>query len=227
MGNAEKSLTGHVRLIFGEFVDFLFPKDLEVLKLETLSPATLLKMLPNAADLGEDTLAIFSYTDSSVRDLVWELKYRKNMKIAESLAVIVYDVLRHELAERALFESASWRICPLLIPMPMSAKRRAERGWNQTETLCEEIKKLDTENLFEYKSDILRKIAHTDSQTLTENKKQRLRNLENTMSVSGNIQNRCVILLDDVTTTGATFAEARRALRLAGARRILCIALAH
>ena len=205
------------------FVDFLFPKELEVYSLEALSPAALVTKLPGASDLGADTVAIFSYADSRVRDLVWELKYRKNVKIAETIAVIIYDVIRHELAERALFDNF---VNPLLIPMPMSDKRRADRGWNQTEVLCNELVKLDTDKIFEYSSSILSKSRHTESQTLTENKKQRLRNLENTMK-SESVRGKNIILIDDVTTTGASFAEARRALKEAGARKVLSVALAH
>jgi competence protein ComFC len=111
----------------------------------------------------------------------------------------------------------------------MSAKRRSERGWNQTEILCEEILRLHEENLFEYAPHALVKEKHTESQARTLSKRDRMTNVQLTMEVRDpeKIKNRNIVLLDDVTTTGATFKDARRALKEAGARKILCLALAH
>jgi competence protein ComFC len=209
-------------------VDFLFPKDPGVLKLESMSPGELLLNLSapqSVSDLGEDTIAIFPYSDTQARDLIWELKYRKNNVLVKSLAAILLDVLRQELSDRALFDNFK---TPLLIPMPMSKKRRLERGWNQTEAVCEALKDLDTENAFEYAPDILEKVRHTESQTELE-KHERLNNLANSMKVRDpeRLKDRNVILLDDVTTTGASFNEACRVLYASGTKKILCVALAH
>lgn len=210
--------------ILSVFVDFLYPKASEIYELESLAPHQLLEKLPPALDLGNNTIALFAYPDPRVRSIIHELKYRRNTTLTESLATILYDVIKSELSERALMENFR---DPLLVPMPMSRERYLERGWNQTEIICEEIKKLDTGNILEYAPQALRKIKHTESQTLIKNKKERLENLIDSMEAGNVAKSRCVILLDDVTTTGASFAEAKKKLRLSGASKILCIALAH
>jgi len=167
-----------------------------------------------------------------VREMIWELKYKGNRNIAHKFAEIIFDILQAELAERVLFEKF---INPLLIPMPVSDKRRRERGWNQIEILGEEILALQSlseagEKLFTYEPKILIKRVHTDSQARTHaTKRERLENLSRSMSVrnSEKIRGQNIILLDDVTTTGSTFTEAKRVLKQSGARKILCVALAH
>lgn len=208
--------------------EFIFPKPEKIIELESMTPAEMVKSLPPAPDTGDEhTVTVFGYSHPVVRELVWELKYRGNRAVAEKLARVLMDVLRHELAERALYENFA---DPLLIPMPISDKRRNERGYNQTEILASEMKRLEgEEKLFKVLTGQLVKHRHTERQVSTGSREERLKNLKDSMRVihSPAVAGRNIILLDDVTTTGATFAEARRALKEAGAKKILCLAVAH
>ncbi|MBI2673954.1 MAG: ComF family protein [Candidatus Zambryskibacteria bacterium] len=209
------------------FIDFLFPKSERIVKLEALSADILLQTLPPAEKLKDgQTLALFDYEHLTVKEIVWEIKYSGNLLITKKIGEILYDRIRQEVTDLALFER--WEKL-ILVPIPISDKRRFERGWNQTELLAREIMAHDREKMLKYLPRQLVKHRHTESQTKTTSRNERLKNLADSMKVSNpsSVTNSCVIVLDDVTTTGATFAEARRALRAGGAKKILCIAVAH
>lgn len=174
------------------------------------------------------------YADKRVRALVWEVKYYKDSR-ATKLA-------GEYLAQLLLAEASDMVGTPLLIPMPMHPKRRRERGHNQTEILCEaalgsseaRIKKVlgGSQTIFSagfaYAPDILQRTKHTKPQQGLE-RHDRLKNLKDSMQVAdpSKVKGRVCIVVDDVSTTGASFAEAKRALKEAGAAEVRCIALAQ
>lgn len=213
------------------FTDFLFPKSRKVLELEALSAQILLDILPPAQRIKDKrTIALFDYSHPLVKEMIWQLKYSGNIRITEKLGILLYDVIRHELAEGITFKSACWRMNKtILLPIPISDKRRLERGWNQSELLAEQVLAHDSERVFRYLPRQLVKIRHTESQTKTKSRSDRAKNLIHSMRVldASVGVGECIVILDDVTTTGSTFAEARRALRAAGASKILCVAVAH
>lgn len=214
-------------LIRDLFIEFLFPRAERIQALETLSPGELLTTLSQAQIPKEkENMVLFDYRDPHVKEIIWEVKYRGNTKIARKLGEILYDHIQQELVDLKLFDG--WKD-PILVPVPISDRRRFERGWNQAELVCEAIIACDREKNLKYLPRQLVKVRHTESQTQTKSKRERLENLRNSMEVSDNrpVTGECVIVIDDVTTTGATFAEARRALHKAGARKILCVAIAH
>ncbi|MGC9602461.1 MAG: phosphoribosyltransferase family protein [Minisyncoccia bacterium] len=172
------------------------------------------------------------YHERAVRALVWELKYRARSRARELAGAY--------LAELLLAEAEDTIGTMLLIPMPMHEARRKERGHNQTELLCEAtLKFLGNGKLarknrlifagpFAYDPSLLVRIKNTKTQQGLE-RRERLKNVKNSMQVihPEQVKGRTCIVVDDVTTTGATFAEAKRALKAAGAAEVRCVALAQ
>lgn len=206
-----------------EFLDFLFPLSREARILRSLSTAELWERLPKAETSDTDVSVLFSYHSPLVKALIWEIKYRGNKELCQAVAPILNDLLKTELAEKAWLDRKV-----LLIPMPMSRERRLEKGFNQTETLARSLLNTNPNQDLTLSLDTLYKNRHTEKQALG-NRQERLHNLGGSMSADGaKLQNNpVVVLIDDVVTTGATFTEAKRALHKAGARRIICLALAH
>jgi len=207
-------------------VSFIFPPDPLTRELETMTFSEFAKKVRQIEFIkSPSTLAIGSYHDPLVRQAVWELKYRDNPKISSLLGQLIYEELFLELSEEKIFGK---HLPPILIPIPLSAKRLRERGFNQIEVLCEKIKKLDRENLLDYQPKILVKTRNTPPQTKISRQK-RLANLTNCFAVKfpEKIVGRKIILLDDVLTTGATITEARRTLLASDAKSVTAITVAH
>lgn len=208
-------------------LNFLFPKNPRVLELENLPAWKLLDILPACEGASDEGVsALFDYSHWMVKEIIWEIKYNGNRILAEKMGSILYDAICAELEEKNIFNRTH---SVLLLPMPISDRRRFERGWNQCELIAGAIKIQDASRRFKYLPRQLAKIIHTESQTRTANKKQRQENLDKSMLVQNplSVKDRFVVLIDDVTTTGSTFKEARRALKAAGAKKIFCFAVAH
>ena len=220
----------HFSIFFSSLLDTLAPPRRSERTLRELSDADLDALLLPLYTQEGDTAhqALLPYRAPEVAAVVWELKYYAHKK-ARGLAGRL-------LAEALVAIAAEEVGRPVLIPIPMHQRRRKERGHNQTELLCEaalqETRKKDfRENVLEYMPDVLLRIRHTvPQQGLPQHR--RLKNVKNTMTVSADteknetLKDRVCIVIDDVATTGATFAEARRALRAAHPRRVYCISLA-
>jgi len=110
----------------------------------------------------------------------------------------------------------------VLIPIPLSRLKLAQRGFNQSELISNE---LSQKLLLKHQPQLLKKIKNTKSQTNL-NPKQREKNVYGVFSVKNNNCPPNIILIDDIYTTGATLQESAKTLRRAGAKEIWAFVLA-
>lgn len=218
----------------------LFPSRLMQTALDVLFPQTPLarKLLSmNAAEFraearrceersGKEFISLFDYQDPLVRQAIWYLKYRGNEKVARLLAELLYEDILGFLEEFAALRPFS---APLLVPIPLSRKRERERGFNQCVLLAKELERLDDGRNFSLALSLLEKPVHTNSQTASASRRERLENLTGCFALAkgASAEGKSIILLDDVATTGATLEEARRTLTASGAKRVICFTVAH
>ncbi|OHA99819.1 MAG: hypothetical protein A3E93_01150 [Candidatus Zambryskibacteria bacterium RIFCSPHIGHO2_12_FULL_43_12b] len=212
--------------ILDKILDFLFPKDEIVIRLEEHAKENSLFYLPSAEETSYSFItSLWSYRDRDVRALVWAIKYRKNKTLAKYVGKVLYENILGELGDKILFENTSRA---LLLPIPVSRKKLLEKGFNQTEVIASAIKEFDTDNILIFNRDLLKKRKDTVPQAkLPRNK--RLVNLEGAFSVEnlGVAADKTIILIDDVTTTGSTLREAKKTLESVGAKKVLAFTIAH
>lgn len=108
--------------------------------------------------------------------------------------------------------------------VPLTEKSRRERGYNQCELLAEELSK----HLgIEHQKGVLSKIYETRKQH-TISSVFRKGNLSGVFEVnnSAEVEDKTILLVDDISTTGETFNECSKMLWLYGAKSVYCISTA-
>ncbi|HWA32215.1 MAG TPA: ComF family protein [Candidatus Paceibacterota bacterium] len=168
---------------------------------------------------------VYDYRNQELRNAIWLLKYNRRKRLARALARAIHPRMAEELADFSQMENFR---TPLLVPIPLSRKRMRERGFNQAELICRELCVLDKEENFAPAPRALRRIKDSEHQARLENRADRLKNIVDSFAANPEIvRGRNIILIDDVTTTGATLEEARKALREAGAKKVIAFTVAH
>lgn len=162
-----------------------------------------------------------SYENPILRELILTLKYKRYQPAAKILAEILNRYL-----ETANLDLEKYQI----IPIPLHKNRRQERGFNQAELIANALIALNS-NLGKSdfpRLDFLKKVKDNQPQTQIKNWEKRRTNIKGGFQAanSENIKGENIILLDDVSTSGATLEEAAGVLKKAGAKKIIGLVVA-
>lgn len=114
--------------------------------------------------------------------------------------------------------------CELLLPMPLSPRRLAERGFNQALLLARRLEPRRTD------AALLLRLRDTASQAALD-RRQRQANVRGAFGIEPlrqpQLRGKRVLLVDDVMTSGASLHAAASVLRQAGAARVAAVVVAR
>lgn len=166
--------------------------------------------------LNDGRVGLLPYRHKHVRAIIREAKFRNNQKALGLLAGVLTEYIEGLQEDEQAFQSSP----RVLIPVPLGKERERERGHNQSEIVCQMTG-------LPCASNFVTRIKETVPQTSL-SKQERLENVRDAFRVDGTIDPLVeYVVVDDVTTTGATMEEVMRALSRAGAHRVSGIALAY
>ena len=110
-----------------------------------------------------------------------------------------------------------------IVPMPLHPRKLQERGFNQCVPLAAAVSR---QLQIPIVHGLLRH-RDTEQQAMLRSNRARSRNLAGAFAVASDMQNRTIILLDDVCTSGATLRSATRALLRAHAAAVVALVAAR
>jgi ComF family protein len=151
--------------------------------------------------------------EGPIRHALHSLKYRRNLGLGDALARCLADFV----------SGLDWHV-DLVAPVPLGRQRMQERGYNQVVLFAKPMAGILH---WRFSSHLLERVRETRSQV-------GLTPLERKENISGAFRadralasGKAILLVDDVTTTGATIAACSEALVAAGAKTVSALTLAR
>ena len=162
----------------------------------------------------ENHYYIFKY-DDIIRSIIIDYKFNEKAYIYRSIAEFINK--NKKVYSKLYFYD-------IIIPVPISKKRKKVRGYNQSLLIAKEMAKIYDLKL---KKNIIIKTKNNMAQSNL-NKKDREANVVNAYKIieTKEITNKKILLIDDIFTTGATVNECSKTLKNAGAKKIDILTIA-
>jgi len=150
--------------------------------------------------------------DGPVRTAIHRLKYEDLRAVAPMLGA---QMAAHPALERIRADA--------VMPVPLHRQRLRSRGYNHAELLARPVAaRLD----LQADTRTLRRIVASPAQVEAADETERRLRVVDAFEASSAARNKRVLLVDDVSTTGATIDACARALRRAGAAWVGALVLA-
>jgi len=159
------------------------------------------------------TLRSWAVFENPVRNALHRLKYRRDIGLGEALADQMYEFVIE----------LNWPI-EMILPIPLSKKRLSERGYNQVGMVAYP---LSLRLGLAYRPETLMRAKETRSQVGL-SAMERQQNVQGAFRANPRkAEGRVILLVDDVSTTGATLSSAADALYKSGARDVYAVTIAR
>lgn len=131
--------------------------------------------------------------EGKVKELIHALKYKSNQKVGTFLG---------NWFGKILLDKGAFQNVDIIIPVPLHKAKERKRGYNQLTTFG---KSLGNILQIDYKERLLVRTSSSETQTF-KNKIERFSNATTRFKVlnSKTLENKHILLIDDVITTGAT-----------------------
>lgn len=159
-------------------------------------------------------LYIFQY-EGIIRKLIIDYKFNEKSYLYKTFANFL-------LKNQKFFEIL--KSYDTIIPVPISKKRKKERGYNQSTLIAREISK---RLKIEINTSCLYKAKDIVAQS-TLNKEEREQNIKGVYQLKNvkKLENKKILLIDDIYTTGSTLNECSKILRKSNPKVITCFTMA-
>jgi len=155
---------------------------------------------------------VYEYNDP-IKQIIRKLKFSDQTNLIKPIASIMVSQFRDLIAKT-----------DIILYVPMHKSRLKERFFNQAALIAKHIAKKTNKNL---QFNVLIKSRNTLRQTHLD-KSGREKNIKSSFQVrkQDKIKGLAILLIDDVSTTGATLNECARVLKKAEAREVSCLTFA-
>jgi ComF family protein len=148
--------------------------------------------------------SLFAY-QYPVDYMIKRIKFQQDLVLLESFGRLLIDDL-HILKKKP----------DRIVPVPLHRKRLAERGYNQSQEVLRPLRKTGD---FLIDTRCCKRIRATEAQS-TLPAQQRRKNLRGAFTVTSNVNDQHILLIDDVLTTGSTLNELAKTLKREGAKQV-------